>query len=314
MWSVSLYLSKMPFSELSLHITDQHQDLGASWPETPGREREGENAVGNLATDAHEGAKGSNPIGALLFLTLPNEPWPRTLSSSNWEGSAFSQPSFTWWVIGISLYVPSSCTQTVGVKIQDRTHQTQCVPRPSLLTQSENGSPSSIGSSMISCPLTCSQTHNINQGTWTRWAPSQDLSGLVFKRSWTVTASAHANARAYEGAPWPKNERVTCVALPPLVLRGSCICCQTVWTPYSKPVQLSSLHPAPIEPLRYYHSSLIPPGWAKATCLPGLGDPDVPSGSSHLLAPRGTNWASKPLPESLIWKNNNVIITPNALA
>lgn len=37
------------------------------------------------------------------FLTFPKEPWPRTLRSSNCVGSAFSQPSFTWWVMGISL-------------------------------------------------------------------------------------------------------------------------------------------------------------------------------------------------------------------
>lgn len=48
-------------------------------------------------------------------LTLPKEPWPRTLSNSNWDGSAFSQPSFTWCVIGISLYVPSSYTN-IGVR------------------------------------------------------------------------------------------------------------------------------------------------------------------------------------------------------
>lgn len=29
----------------------------------------------------------------------------------------------------------------------------------------------------------------------------------------------------------------------------SCICCQTVWSPYSKPVQLSGSHPVPIKPL-----------------------------------------------------------------
>lgn len=30
---------------------------------------------------------------------------------------------------------------------------------------------------------------------------------------------------------------------------SSSICCQTVWSPYSKPVQLSSSHPVPIKPL-----------------------------------------------------------------
>lgn len=57
-------------------------------------------------------------VGPLCFLTLPKEPWPRTLSNSNWDGSAFSQPSFTWWVIGISLYVPSSYTNNISMRQQ----------------------------------------------------------------------------------------------------------------------------------------------------------------------------------------------------
>lgn len=45
----------------------------------------------------------------VYHLTFPNDPCPRTLSSSNCAGSAFSHPSFTWWVIGISFTLPSSC-------------------------------------------------------------------------------------------------------------------------------------------------------------------------------------------------------------
>lgn len=45
----------------------------------------------------------------VYHLTFPNDPCPRTLSSSNCAGSAFSHPSFTWCVIGISFTLPSSC-------------------------------------------------------------------------------------------------------------------------------------------------------------------------------------------------------------
>lgn len=44
----------------------------------------------------------------VCYLTFPNDPCPRTLSSSNCAGSAFSHPSFTWCVIGISFTLPSS--------------------------------------------------------------------------------------------------------------------------------------------------------------------------------------------------------------
>lgn len=41
-------------------------------------------------------------------LTLPKEPWPSTLQSSNCRVSAFSEPSLTRWVMLISLTEPSS--------------------------------------------------------------------------------------------------------------------------------------------------------------------------------------------------------------
>lgn len=41
--------------------------------------------------------------------TLPKDPCPSTLSSSNCEASAFSEPSLTTWVMLISLMSPSSC-------------------------------------------------------------------------------------------------------------------------------------------------------------------------------------------------------------
>lgn len=44
-----------------------------------------------------------------LAHTLPKEPCPRTLRSSNCRGSAFSDPSFTWCVMLISLIGTSSC-------------------------------------------------------------------------------------------------------------------------------------------------------------------------------------------------------------
>lgn len=44
-----------------------------------------------------------------LKITFPYEPCPSTFSSSNWEGSAFSKPSFTWWLMSISFTIPSSC-------------------------------------------------------------------------------------------------------------------------------------------------------------------------------------------------------------
>lgn len=102
------YLSKMPFLELSLHITDQHPDPGSSGLEKPERSsrRDFRNKSPTFALDGN----------IWLVLTLPKEPWPRTLSSSNWDGSAFSQPSFTWWVIGISLYVPSSYTNSISMR------------------------------------------------------------------------------------------------------------------------------------------------------------------------------------------------------
>ncbi len=40
--------------------------------------------------------------------TLPKEPWPSTLQSSNCRVSAFSEPSLTWCVMLISLTKPSS--------------------------------------------------------------------------------------------------------------------------------------------------------------------------------------------------------------
>lgn len=43
-----------------------------------------------------------------LCVTLPKDPCPKTLSSSNWEASAFSEPSLTTWVMLISLMSPSS--------------------------------------------------------------------------------------------------------------------------------------------------------------------------------------------------------------
>lgn len=108
----------MPFLELSLHITDQHLDPGSSWLEIPVRRGE------FLELNTHDCTNGN--ISTLLgFLTLPKEPWPRTLSSSNCDGSAFSQPSFTWCVIGISLYVPSSYTHSAGVR---QPHQTAGMP------------------------------------------------------------------------------------------------------------------------------------------------------------------------------------------
>lgn len=91
-------------------------------------------------------------------LTLPKEPWPRTLSSSNWDGSAFSQPSFTWWVIGISLYVPSSCTNSKQAWRHTPSRAAGLPPRFVILTQCEKDSPSSMGSSMTWCPLICRQT------------------------------------------------------------------------------------------------------------------------------------------------------------
>lgn len=92
-------------------------------------------------------------------LTLPKEPWPRTLSSSNWDGSAFSQPSFTWWVIGISLYVPSSYTNSKHAwRHTTRLPVPLAAPQVAILTQCEKDSPSSMGSSMTWCPLICRQT------------------------------------------------------------------------------------------------------------------------------------------------------------
>lgn len=115
--------------------------------------------------------------------------------------------------------------------------------------------------------------HPWSDAHWPAAKPTPLISGLEHSRHshktcWPLFLSG--------GGPWQptqthrdRNEQVTCVAFPLLVLRGSCICCQTVWTPYSKPVQLSNLHPALIEPHRYHSSLIPPPGWAKATCLPG---------------------------------------------
>lgn len=46
--------------------------------------------------------------GAQAAVTFPKDPCPNTLSSSNWEASAFSEPSLTTWVMLISLMSPSS--------------------------------------------------------------------------------------------------------------------------------------------------------------------------------------------------------------
>lgn len=111
-------------------------------------------------------------LGEVCALTLPKEPWPRTLSSSNWDGSAFSQPSFTWWVIGISLYVPSSYSHTHSKSMRHThnaagkstyMHTYPKTPNPSLLTQCVKESPSSMGSSIIWCPLTWSQNNKCHQ-------------------------------------------------------------------------------------------------------------------------------------------------------
>lgn len=101
----------MPFLELSLHITDQHLDPWSSWQERPEREEKFRDVQTAMET-FHD-----RNTCLLCVLTLPKEPWPRTLSNSNWDGSAFSQPSFTWWVIGISLYVPSSYTNSISMRL-----------------------------------------------------------------------------------------------------------------------------------------------------------------------------------------------------
>lgn len=44
-----------------------------------------------------------------IKITFPYEPCPNTFNSSNWEGSAFSKPSLTWWLMSISFTMPSSC-------------------------------------------------------------------------------------------------------------------------------------------------------------------------------------------------------------
>lgn len=56
-------------------------------------------------TGSKLGRKQRADVGA----TLPKDPCPSTLSSSNWEASAFSEPSLTTWVMLISLMSPSSC-------------------------------------------------------------------------------------------------------------------------------------------------------------------------------------------------------------
>lgn len=117
------------------------------------------------------------------------------------------------------------------------------------------------------------------------------------------------------GRPWPQqptqmhrdqNEQVTCAAFPLLVLRGSCICCQTVWTPYSKPVQLSSLHPAPIEPYRYYHSSLIPPRLSKSNMSAQAGKFWRSLRLQSPLRPSSHKLGFQPVLESLIQNSYNL--------
>lgn len=68
----------------------------------------------------------------LQSCTLPKEPCPRTFLNSNWRGSAFSDPSFTWWVMLISLNCMSSC------QIQTRSYSERTSAQWSVRNQQKN--------------------------------------------------------------------------------------------------------------------------------------------------------------------------------
>lgn len=179
-------------------------------------------------------------------LTLPKEPWPRTLSSSNWDGSAFSQPSFTWWVIGISLYVPSSYTDN-----KRRLRCTTCCSRArsAVLTQCEKDSPSSMGSSMTWCPLICRHTR-FHQKVSERASAATNLHHPSFLTEQDCDTGrcppTHTALKLIS-----QTKLVTCKKKKKkgftfqLVSYGG----PTVWNPYSKYIQLSSFHPPHIKPL-----------------------------------------------------------------
>lgn len=81
----------------------------------------------------HESGLGSRThTQTLQSCTLPKEPCPRTFLNSNWRGSAFSDPSFTWWVMLISLNCMSSC------QIQTRSYSERTSAQWSVRNQQKN--------------------------------------------------------------------------------------------------------------------------------------------------------------------------------
>lgn len=61
-----------------------------------------------------------------IKITFPYEPCPNTFNSSNWEGSAFSKPSLTWWLMSISFTIPSSCK---GKNKKTKSPNQSCYPK-----------------------------------------------------------------------------------------------------------------------------------------------------------------------------------------
>lgn len=77
-----------------------------------------------------------------------------------------------------------------------------------ILTQCEKDSPSSMGSSMIWCPLTCSQNHEFHQRSQQQLRLSQSLLILVF--SWAGPWLQLLHAHMYDGRFNRWNWWVTC--------------------------------------------------------------------------------------------------------
>ena len=194
MWRMG-YLSTMPFSVLSLHITDQHLDPWSSWRETP------ERASGHLIT-RHAPAVVTSKLSARdsappYFRYQHCTQWPVGVSSP-----CRKSPGPGPWAVRTAMGLPSHSPLSHGGwwespynpphrPTHKQTHaQTQIINTPqhssltptdtmtwsllhtfahkhrhkyirhhskqisSILTQSVKGSSSSMGSSMIWCPLT----------------------------------------------------------------------------------------------------------------------------------------------------------------
>lgn len=252
------YLSKMPFLELSLHITDQHLDPWSSWQEIPEREEKFRKVQ---TASVHDGNTG---FVCFFFNHLAK----RALAED------FEQFKLRWISLLTALFYMMGdrnlliCPIVLHKQYQYEkgtqgwthvilhAHKHIHAPRPQAhyyLHSVRETLPPPWARPWSDVHWSAARPTNFIRGVGNSKQFHKACSILVF--SWAGLWLQLLHAHMYDGTFSRWNRWVTCNNNAFLFSNWSSIWCQTVWSPYSKPVQLSS---CPYKPPHYWHSSLIP--------------------------------------------------------